>query len=235
MEKAIKDLKESIANVDFNELKRCLSLLATKTKEAPEEELKKHNIDMLIKTVLRKNPCVEILDKIEELLVAIKSPILILEELDRFTIQEHLAVPTLMLIFEMQNRFDIHYDTFYKKLETTVIKENVISEGYLLFVLKSLQNKRLHENEIIPIVRRLADLTTEVKSGACIKVLYSIIVILRMHPGCFKIVPSLKKLYLLLESFNEISTITKRIFLEAENPELRPSVVFLKNFTFPSL
>jgi len=235
MEKIIKDLQDCSSSPDLNEIKRCLNLLAVKARELPDEQMKNYNVDPIIKTILRNHPCVEILDKISEILILSHSPVLFMDELNYFTAQPHLAVPTLMLIFEIKNRFDLEFPQFYEKLEETICRDNAISEGYLIFLLKTLQNRKLHTDEIAPIVKRLVQISTDTLSNECIKILYSVIVILRMHPGCFKIVHKLKKLYIFLESFDSIASIARRIFIEAENPELRPSMVFLENFSFPDL
>lgn len=235
MEKAIESLRRCEDSTDLSEIKRCMDVLRNKSEEATEAELAEYAIDNTLKRILRNNPNAEILDRVEGLLMLVRDPRNFYDELDHLTTEEHLIVPTLMLVYEIRKHFNFEYEEFYTKLESTVSKENLCFEGYLLFLLKALQDRRTEESVIVPIIKKLCACSVEVSSSVCIRVLYSVIVILRMHPGCFKAVPSLNHLYILLESFGPISRIARRIFLEAENPHMRPSVVFLENFVFPTL
>lgn len=235
MEKAIKDLRECENSTDLSEIKRCLNVLRDRSIEATEAELSEYAIDHTLKCILRNNPSVEILDKIEDLLTLVRDPRNFYDELDHCISQRHLTVPTLMLVHEIRKHYNFEYEEFYTKLESTVSKENLYFEGYLLFLLKALQDRKIDESVVVPIIKKLCVCSVEISSSACIRVLYSVIVILRMHPGCFKAVPLLGQLYILLNSFDSISRIARRIFLEAENPHMRPPVVFLENFVFPTL
>lgn len=235
MEKVLKDLQNCCSSSDLNEIKRCLNLLAIRAKELPENERKNYSVDQIIRTILRNHPCVEILDKISDILILSRTPSIYLDELDHFLSQQNLAVPALMLIFEIRNKLDVEFPSYYERLEETICLENAASEGYLILLMKSLQGRDLYEERVISIVMKLVDLTTEMKSSECIKILYSIIVILRMHPGCFQIVKNMKKLYIFLESIDPIANIARRIFIEAENPSMRPDIIFLENFSFPDI
>lgn len=235
MEEAINGLRECESSTNLGEIKRCMEVLKSKAEEATEEELSEHAIDHTLKRILQNNPSAEILDRIEDLLVLVRDPRNFYDELDHFTTYRDLIVPTLMLVHEIRKHFNFEYEEFYTKLESTVSRDNLCSEGYLLFLLNALQDRRIDESVIVPIIRRLCVCSVEVSSGECIKVLYATIVLLRMHPGCFKIVSELNQLYILLKSFPSISRIAERIFLEAANPHMRPSVVFLENFVFPTL
>lgn len=235
MEEAIRDLRECESSTDLSEIKRCMDMLKSRSEEATEEELSGYAIDHTLKRILRNNRSAEVLDRVEGLLVLVRDPRNFYDELDHLTTLRHLAVPTLMLVHEIRKHFNFEYEEFYTKLESTASRENLCSEEYLLFLLNALQDRRIDESVIIPIVKKLCMWSVEVSSGECVKILYSIIVILRMHPGCFKVVPELNQIYILLRSFPSISRVAERIFLEAENPHMRPSVVFLENFAFPTL
>lgn len=193
-----------------------------------------YKLDFILKSIFRNNLTAELFDKIEELFSMIKDPRTFLDELDSYTGNLELIVPTLMFIFELKENFDVEYDEFYHKLCSTVKRENCISEGYLLFLLKALKSNSIDEDLIEPIIFRLSEVSIEVSSQDCAKVIYTVIVILRMHPGLFRLVPRLGQVYMLLNSFEYIARIARRIFLEYENPKKRPTMVFLENFVFPN-
>lgn len=231
MEEAYTQLYELKDSSDIQAIKLSLDRIKRINTANPSHEYK---IDTILKSIFRNNFTAELFDRIEDLFSMIKDPRMFLDELDTFTQAKHLVVPTLMFIFDLKKQFDMEYDEFYTKLCLTVQKENCISEGYLLFLLKALKSNSIDEDLIEPIIFRLSEVSVEIPSKCCAKVIYTIIVILRMHPGLFRITPKLGQIYMLLNSFEYIARIARRIFIESENPHLRPSMVFLENFVFPT-
>jgi len=232
MDLAFEKLEELKDSTDLEKIKLALDrLIRNSAAEAPSKPV---YIDSVLKSIFRNNHTAELFDRVEDLFALIRDPRNFLDELDAYTDTKSLVVSTLMFIHELRVHFGTEYDEFYSKLAETVHKDNCASEGYLMFLLRVL-TAGVEEDDIVPIVVRLSEASVEVSSKNCVKVLYSIIVILRMHPGLFRMVKDLKQLYILLNSFEAISRIAKRIFVEAENPHCRPSMVFLENFVFPSL
>lgn len=233
MDVAFKKLEELKNTTDLEGIKLALDRLIRAAAEFPES--KKMHIDSILKCIFRNNLTAELFDRIEELFPFIRDPRNFIDELEKHLNNRSMTVSTLMFIHELQIHFKMEYSDFLVKLAETVRKENCQSEGYLLFLLQTLKTRDFEDDEIMPIVQRLSEISVEVSSRSCVKVLYSIIVILRMHPGLFRIAKNLEHLYILLNSFEPIAKIARRIFVEAENPECRPSTVFLENFVFPSL
>lgn len=231
MEEALQQLYELKDTQNLQAIKNVLDKLIRLQKEDPNQNYK---IDYILKSIFQNNMTAEIFDRIEELFPMIKDPRIFLDELDTIAENTEMIVPTLMFIFDLRQKFDLEYDEFFTKLLSTVYKENCMSEGYLLFLLKALKDSSIDEDLIEPIIYKLSEISIEVPSPECAKVIYTIIVILRMHPCLFRITPKLGQIYMLLNSFEYIARIARRIFVESENPHLRPSMVFLENFVFPT-
>lgn len=231
MDLAIEKLKIAVSDRDQTAIRECLNLLIDTVNNNEIES--NVNIDYIIRDILKYTPCVEYLDKIASLISLIKAPGIFFNEILQFTYKPNTIVPALMLIYEIKCKFEIEYDDFYLEIKNSINNIHVRSEGYLIFLLRTLKNINIPQNEIISIIKKLTEVSLEVITGDCIKVLYTILVIMRMHPGCFNIVYELNILYMFLESFDSVSAIARRIFIEAENPECRPQAVFLQNFAFP--
>lgn len=233
MEYAFEKLEEVKNTIDIENIK--LALDRFKRASLEDKSKTKLYIDKIIKSLFQNNGTAELFDRITDLFEHIKDPRNFLDELDGFTENTALVIPTLMFIHELQCHFNFEYEEFYSKLYATVQIENCISEGYLLFLLKALKDNKIEGKHIEPILTRLGEISTEISSAGCVKVLYTMIIMLRMHPWLFKRVKDINQLYLLLQSFDPISRIARRIFIEAENPEMRPTMIFLENFVFPTL
>lgn len=233
MENAIVKLEEIKNTKDIEKIKLALD----RFKRAANEDNSQHKfyLDHIIKAILQNTNTAEFFDRIEDLFGYIRDPRNFLDELDSFTSSKVLIVPTLMFIFQLGNSFNFEYEEFYEKLYLTVQKDNCSSEGYLLFLLKALKDHRIDNEKIEPILRKLSEVSVEVSTKNCVKILYTIIVLLRMHPGLFRKVKNMNQLYILLRSTEPVARISRRIFVEAENPEMRPSMVFLENFVFPGV
>ncbi|KAM0679923.1 hypothetical protein GINT2_001864 [Glugoides intestinalis] len=233
MEYALEKLEEAKNTTDIENIKLALDRFKRATLE--DNSGNKVYIDKIIKCLFQNNGTAELFDRITELFDHIKDPRNFLDELDGFTENKTRIIPTLMFIHELQSHFNLEYEEFYSKLYATIEVENCNSEGYLLFLLKALKDNKIEGKNIEPILSRLGEISVEISSTGCVKVLYTIIVILRMHPWLFRMVKGINQLYLLLQSFEPIARIARRIFIEAENPEMRPTMVFLENFVFPTL
>lgn len=231
MEDAYNQLFELKDSTDIQKIKLGLDKLKRMNIEHPNNNYK---IDSILKSIFKNNLTAELFDRVEDLFSMIRDPRSFLNELDSFTEIRLLAVPTLMFIFDLKNEFQLDYDEFYHKLCATIQRESCVSEGYLLFLLKALKDNSIDEDLIEPIIYRLSEISIEIPSQNCVKVVYTIIVILRMHPGLFKITPKLGQIYMLLNSYEYIARIARRIFIESENQSMRPSMVFLENFVFPA-
>lgn len=231
MDEAYEQLFDLKDTTNTKDIKQVLNKIARINSENPNHGYK---LDSILKSIFRNNFSAELFDRIEDLFSMIKDPRIFLDELDSFTNNRELIVPTLMFIFALRERFDLEYDEFYSKLCSTIQKENCVSEGYLLFLLKTLKVNSIDDDLLEPIIFKLSEVSIEVSSENCAKVVYTIIIILRMHPGLFRIVPRLGQIYMLLNSFEYIARIARRIFIEYENPHKRPTMVFLENFVFPT-
>lgn len=193
-------------------------------------------LDFTVKKILQNNPTAELYDRIRDLFPLIKNPLIFSDELQLIFENSSQAVPTLMFIYEVISYYQVDYTDFYKMVLSTVTEENCCSDGYLLFVLNTLHRKfckRVELEDVAFILQKLSEVSVEVSSRSAAKVLYTIIIILRMYPSLFEIVGQLNHIYMLLNSLEYIARIARRIFIEAANPEMRPAMVFLENFSFP--
>lgn len=197
------------------------------------------NIDYSIKSILRQYKSSEIIEKLSNLLWMIHDPKCLYDELMVYLEIDEMKIPTIMLIYLLQNKTDFYFDNFEYKLVECITVETIASEGFLFFILQVIQDSiagnKSQLNTLI-IVNKLIELTiTEVKSSKnAVKILYVILVALRMNPELF-VVANINKLHILSKSFNTIQRLVNQIYIEAKNPTKRPRTVFLKNFIFPSL
>lgn len=235
MDKAVAEL-EALANTnDIYHINRVLDIIIDESSRLDGEALSAYALDPALKRILRNNKRIEVVEKIGDLFSLIRDPRNFHDELVELLDEPCLMIPTLMLMFELSQDFDFEYADFYVRLAESLTIENVQSEGFLLFVLRCL-NKRTLDLPVLELyLRRLSQLSVAVPSGACIKIVYCILVIMRMHPASFAMCDELKELHILACSFESIKNIVQRIFIEARCPKKRPKVVFLQNFAFPEL
>lgn len=235
MEQAIAELEENIDSADIDQIVPILNRIVHISSSLDPETLSTYSLDPLIRRLLRSNRCVELVEKIADLLPLIRDPRNFQDELISLLEIRPLALPVLMLIFQLSQDFDFTYGEFYNNLEDILSVDNIQSEGFLFFILRCLEPKDIDFETLKSFLQRLSSLAVFISSVACIKVLYCILVIMRMHPAAFRVAKDLKELYILAYSFESIRNIVKRIFIEAKHPKRRPKVIFLESFTFPAL
>jgi hypothetical protein len=235
MDAALAELRENLESNDTMEICRLLDNIIYQAASLSNEQLAAYHIDSTMKIVLKRNMCIQILEKIPDLLVIIRDPRNLYDELMEYMNHANLILPTLMLMYQLRQSFDFEYDLFYNKLEEVLTTANAESEGFLLFMLRCLEDKQIDISIIRRILKKLSFLSIEVLSDSCIRIAYCILVIMRMHPASFKHLEELKELNILLYSLESIKNIVKRIFIEASNASKRPKIVFLQNFIFPDL
>lgn len=233
MDKAIQKLKENVDSLEVDLLCKILDEVARESATAPNTQ--NVAIDFELKTILKNNKSIEILERIGDLCHLIRDPRTFQDELEDYFNVKALLLPTLMLMFQFYTAFKYQPDSFYVRLYDTINVDNIQSEGYLLFLLKCLDKQNLEQDVIDSCLRMLSKLSIEVNSDSCIKIIYCILVIMRMHPAAFELAEELKELNMLMYSFDSIKNIVQRIFIEAKYPLKRPKMVFLQNFVFPAL
>ncbi|KAI5149520.1 hypothetical protein ENBRE01_0954 [Enteropsectra breve] len=235
MEEKLKDLEVSLDQQNLLETIRLLDAISLYIPQIKKSDIQKYQMDGYIKRALKMQKSIEILEKIAALSALIKDPRNFYDELVAYLGIREMEIATLMLIYHLSENFDFEYDDFYVKLADSLNPANANSEGTLLFVLQCIEKKCAPKEMTERLVTKLASLSLQVSSEACVRIVYCILVIMRMHPALFKLAKDLKELHILKESFETIARIVERIFLEAESPKYRPKVVFLQNFAFPPL
>lgn len=235
MDRAIGDLSAAAGSGDTDSIVKLLDAVANEAEGLSSEEIAGHSIDHILKQILRNNRRIEVIEKIGDLLLLVRDPRNFQDELVELMEDERLVLPTLMLMYQMNQDFGFEYDGFYQRLVEVVTGENVQSEGFLLFMVRCLGRRGLEFRVVEMFLRRLSGLSTSVLSRDCIKIVYCMLVIMRMHPACFALADDLKELSLLACSFGPIKGVVQRIYIEAEHPQKRPKMVFLENFAFPEL
>ncbi len=233
MNQAIQELEQNINIEDRELLLFFLNKVISEMKNLSNEELATYSIDFIIKDLLRIHKCGELIEKIPDLLPIIRDPRNFYNELEMLFEDSKLTIATLMLIYELSKNYNFEYEHFYEKLENATNIENVNSDGFIFFLLQCLENKNVPLNVIKRFLHILSSLSVNVSSSVCLKLIYSILVIMRMHPVAFKFSNELKELYILAYSFEPIYIIVKRIFIESSDSTKRPKQVFLDNFLFP--
>lgn len=203
--------------------------------------------DLLISDVHNEHNT-EIIEKTSYLLTIIKQPkelVSYLEEImqnnyfpENSNLTSELYTSALMLMFVLQKETNCYFENFTKYLIQNINKTNVKSEGFLFFILQVIENNSDNADNVLntQIVDKLITLClTQINSSKTLtKVLYVILVILRMNYAVYKKV-KIERLEILTKSFTSIKDLVERIFVEARNPWMRPKGVFLQNFTFPGL
>lgn len=235
MDKAIEDLNANVNSGDMDHVIKLLDIVAEETTRLSNEDVSAYSIDFALKQILRNNKHIEIIEKTGDLLLLVRDPRNFQDELAEIMADRNLVLPTLMLMYQIGQDFDFEYEAFYQRLEEILTVDNVQSEGFLIFMLRCLNKRTLEFATIELFLKRLSSLSVSVFSRDSVKIVYCMLVIMRMHPACFVLTDDLKELSLLACSFESIKNIIQRIYIEAENPSKRPKVVFLQNFAFPEL
>lgn len=234
MQAAYENLNKNLDSNDVDLICKLLGIIADESLKLSQSKLSDFYLDFKIKKIIKNLKCIEIIEKIGDLCHLIKDPRNFHDELVSYLNVKHLLLPTLMLMYQLNGVFKVNYDEFYPKLFETLTIENMQSEGYLLFILRCLNVNSLEEEIIENFLKQISKISVEVNSECCIKLVYCILVIMRIHPATFKFTNDLKELNMLIYSFESIKNIVQRIFIEAKYPEKRPKMVFLQNFAFPS-
>lgn len=233
MDKAILELQTNMNTADIDSMVEMLNRIIEEIPSLKSEDYSRYTMDFIIKELLKKFCCVELVEKIPDFFPLIKDPRNFYDEIEALFKDPLLIVPVLMLIHELSKNFIFEYDKFFEKLVLITNLENVQSEGFLLFLLVSFEHKIVSLSVIEDFLRILSFHSVYVSSKDCLKIIYCILVIMRMHPAAFKLSTKLKELYILAYSFDSICNIVKRIFLESKDPSRRPKHVFLESFSFP--
>lgn len=233
MEKALANLKDTAETADTQQTISLLDTLIVEADNLSAEELTQYTIDPIIKKLLKTQPSIELLEKIGDLLFLIRDPRNFHAELVETATTESLTLPMLMLIFQIRQEFVFPYEQFYSQLLNLISVKTLKSEGFLFFLLRCFENKDIDFATVADLLRRLSTFSVVVPSQVCIRIVYTMLVIMRIHPAAFRLVPELNELSLLSASFDSIKKIVHRIFIEAEHPSERPKAIFLQNFTFP--
>jgi len=194
-----------------------------------------YDLDSTVRKLLRKFQSVEIIEQIESLFPHIKNPNNFYDEIVVLLEINELCLPALMLIHRLMETFNFEYEFFYIRLESLITTETVSSEGFLLFILRCIHQVKVEARKIKSIVLKLSRLSVLVSSCCCARVVYSILVIMRINPGVYQYTKEMKELYMLAASTDLIRSIVKQIFIEAGNPKVRPKMVFLEHFAFPTM
>ncbi|KAI5168764.1 hypothetical protein PAEPH01_0402 [Pancytospora epiphaga] len=235
MESAVKELAKNADGDDTQHILRIMDNILYYSEKLSNEEAASYSLDLLIKRVLKRNRCVEIIEKIGDLLFLVRDPRNFQDELFEVSSQKTLTLPLLMLIFQISQDFDFNYRPFYQQLIEILTLDNVQSKGFLIFLINTLESRSVEREVVGHILHKLSRHSVLVKSSSVTHIVYAMLVIMRMHPATFNMVKELKELALLSYSFVPIKNIINRIFIESEYPLQRPKTVFLQNFVFPEL
>lgn len=235
MDDALANLEKNLTSTDIEHTIKLLDIIEERSKNLDRAELQKYKLDFHIKKLLRRNPCIEIIEKIEDLFHLIHDPRNFYDELVGLLESKSLTLPGLMLIHQIKASFNFPYDGFFNKLEEILTHENVRSEGFLFFVLRCLNQPQIDLGIIRSFLTKLAKLSSDVPSEISIRLVYCLLVVMRIHPAAFQFTPNLKELTVLVRSVGPIRAIVQRIFIESKRPERRPKTIFLQNFIFPAL
>lgn len=235
MDEAMAELAGSLKSADVEHITKLLDIILERSKDLDTETKSRYILDSHLKQLLRKHPSIEIIEKIGDLFPLVRDPRNFYDELIDTLSYKLLILPSLMLIFHISSHFDFVYDDFYVKLEETVTEENVKSEGYLLFVLRCLDNRNIELGVVERFLKRFSQLSITVPSDVCVRIVYCMLVLMRIHPASFQFADSFKELTVLSRAVGPIKAITHQIFTESKYPERRPKAIFLNNFTFPML
>lgn len=235
MQDAIANLERNIATGETEHIIRLLDVIHERSKTADEKTRQRVRMDGYFKVLLRRCPCIEVIEKIGDMLGLVDDPRSFYDELIATLDNRALLLPSLMLIFHISDSFDFTYDGFYARLEETVTQDNVCSEGYLLFMLRCLQRPKIELPVLARFVRRLSRLSALIPSEACVRVVYCILVVMRLHPPAFQLAKELGELTVHARGAGAIRGVVQRIYAEARRPSMRPKSVFLQNFAFPAL
>ena len=237
LETAIKSLEELVSTDDFShaDVCKCLDKIIEITQNEEPEIIAALSIDKPLRIILQQKKDTEIIEKISYLLCLITNVKELFYHLEDCLDDPETATPTLMLIFLLQTETEFYDENFNVKLVECINLRSISSEGFLFFILQVLEENLLEQKGDLcrEIVDKLIEICFQIRcTKKLTKVLYVILVGLRMHPILFKKV-EIRKLHILTATFKAVSGLVERIFIEAQNPVLRPKTVFLKNFIFP--
>ncbi|ORD93974.1 hypothetical protein ECANGB1_1321 [Enterospora canceri] len=214
-----------------------LSRISEMTSSFDAETLAQFSIDLELKQVLRENRKAEVIEKTAELLPLIRNPKNLYDELVGCLGDEELGIPTLMTVYLLQQETEFHFSGFEAAVLDAIRPENARVEGFLFFILQIAERSIINRGcrtFMVQVADRLILAATDGvgESKAATRILYAVLVLLRMHPAIFQEV-QLRRLNILRASVGNVRQMAERILLEARNAFLRPKRVFLDNFSFP--
>ncbi|KAL6120449.1 hypothetical protein NUSPORA_02822 [Nucleospora cyclopteri] len=236
-EKLLNDLTKIKSSKNTDRILNTFDGLIEKSSFLEADQLAVYCIDYDLKEILKNNQKSEIIEKVEDLLFLIRDPRNFYNEIISCLYSEKCSVPTLMLIFVLERETSFCFEEYDEFVVNAINELRVTSEGFLFFLLQNIQRNILQKKrkESHQIINKLIFTLPHLKdTRTLVKVLYIILVALRMHPSSFSCIRK-EKLVIFTKSLKTVAQIVNRIFLEAKNPEMRPKTVFLENFSFPEI
>jgi hypothetical protein len=150
-----------------------------------------------------------------------------------------------VIFFVIQN-YDFQFNDFYNCVyeSITLINLEQDTNEKLIFIINLLfNNNSVNVKYMKSIIKKLMSITLEGSTELSLKIVYSVLNILRCNPVLFEMALNenknengiYKELEILSFSIKEISILTNQIKKEAKSKEIRMKFINLSNLKFPEI
>jgi hypothetical protein len=192
--------------------------------------------------ILKHDHLKEFLDLLYDLFIGMRDPRNVVIPLFNYQKENTLSLLILKVIFFVIQNYDFQFNDFYKCVyeSITLINLEQDTNEKLIFIINLLfNNNSVNAKYMKSIIKKLMSITLQGSTELSLKIVYSVLNILRCNPVLFEMAFNedgiYKELEILSFSIKEISILTNQIKKEAKNKEIRMKFINLSNLKFPEI
>ncbi|EOB13866.1 hypothetical protein NBO_54g0012 [Nosema bombycis CQ1] len=196
--------------------------------------------------ILKHDHLKEFLDLLYDLFIGMRDPRNVVIPLFNYQKENPLSILVLKVIFFVIQNYDFQFNDFYNCVyeSITLINLEQDTNEKLIFIINLLfNNNSVNVKYMKSIIKKLMSITLEGSTELSLKIVYSVLNILRCNPVLFEMALNedrnedgvYKELEILSFSIKEISILTNQIKKEAKSKEIRMKFINLSNLKFPEI
>ncbi|AFN82899.1 hypothetical protein EROM_041330 [Encephalitozoon romaleae SJ-2008] len=226
------------------------------------EEIANYELDEMLTESFDKTVCEDhkrFVEMLPDLVSCMRDPRNIFPAIERYFNPEcDFSIDVAKVVFVMKRDFGFEFDGFHSTLFDCITSRNIEEdiEKKLLFILMTLEDGSTPLAVAKAFIKKLCNISLQVKSSHCHKILWTILWIMRFHPMTYVMArkesfrkdlewavsiemdsfqPYLFELDILGESLEGIKKIVNLIKREAVHAKSRPKLLSLTDISFPRL
>ncbi|ADM11421.1 uncharacterized protein Eint_041320 [Encephalitozoon intestinalis ATCC 50506] len=230
--------------------------------ECSSEEMVEYELDEILINAFDKTSHKDhkrLMEMLLDLMSCMRDPRNIYPAVEKYFSPEcNFSMDAAKVIFVMKRDFGFEFDGFLSTLLDCIRPENIENdtERRLFFILMVLDNGSVPLVVTKAFVKKLCNVSLQVKSSCCHKILWGVLWIMRFHPMAYAMAkresfekdlewnvsvtinqfqPYLFELDILSESLKGIQKVVSLIKREAMDAKNRPKLLSLDNVIFPKL